>query len=66
MSNGALPYDPAYAATIEAVDRNVGRIVDALAKLGLADDTLLAVGRWCWAVGEHTDEHGIKIIYKAA
>lgn len=30
----------------------------------LADDTLLAVGRWCWAVGEHTDEHGIKIIYK--
>ena len=32
----------------------------------LADDTLLAVGRWCWAVGEHTDEHGIKIIYKAA
>jgi hypothetical protein len=29
----------------------------------LADDTLLAVGRWCWAVGEHTDEHGVKIIY---
>jgi len=31
----------------------------------LADDTLLAVGRWCWAVGEHTDEHGNKIIYRA-
>jgi hypothetical protein len=29
----------------------------------LADDTLLAVGRWAWAVGEHTDEHGVKIIY---
>lgn len=29
----------------------------------VADDTLLAVGRWCWAVGEHTDEHGCKIIY---
>ena len=33
--------DPAYAATIEAVDRNVGRIVDAVSKLGLADHTLL-------------------------
>lgn len=31
----------------------------------LGDDTLMGVGRWCWAVGEHTDEHGIKIIYKA-
>lgn len=30
----------------------------------LADDTLMGVGRWCWAVGEHTDEHGIKLIYK--
>lgn len=30
----------------------------------LADDSLLAVGRWCWAVGEHTDEHGVKLIYK--
>lgn len=30
----------------------------------LADDTLMGIGRWCWAVGEHTDEHGIKIIYK--
>ena len=33
--------DPAYAATIEAVDRNVGRIVATLAKLGIADDTLI-------------------------
>ena len=32
----------------------------------LADDSLLGVGRWCWAVGEHTDEHGVKMIYKAA
>lgn len=29
----------------------------------LSTDSLLAVGRWCWAVGEHTDEHGVKIIY---
>ncbi len=31
--------DPAYAATIEAVDQNVGRLVAGLGKLGLADDT---------------------------
>ena len=31
--------DPAYAATIEAVDQNVGRIVAGLHKLALADDT---------------------------
>jgi hypothetical protein len=30
----------------------------------LADDSLLAVGRWCWSVAEHTDEHGVKIIYE--
>lgn len=33
--------DPAYAATIEAVDRNVGRIVDRLGALGLTDDTVV-------------------------
>jgi arylsulfatase A-like enzyme len=33
--------DPAQAATIEAVDRNVGRIVERLATLGLTDDTLV-------------------------
>ncbi|MFO0914878.1 MAG: sulfatase [Pirellulales bacterium] len=33
--------DPAYAATIEAVDQNVGRIVDALARLKLTDQTLI-------------------------
>jgi arylsulfatase A-like enzyme len=33
--------DPAYAATIEAVDANVGRIVAAIGKFGLTDDTLL-------------------------
>ena len=32
-------------------------------KYDLGDDTLVAIGRWCWAVGEHTDEHGCKIIY---
>jgi arylsulfatase A len=32
---------PAQAATIEAVDRNVGRIVERLARLGIADDTLV-------------------------
>ncbi len=31
--------DPAYAATIEAVDHNVGRIVETLAKLKLTDNT---------------------------
>jgi arylsulfatase A len=33
--------DPAYAATIEAVDQNVGRIVDQLEKLKLTDDTVI-------------------------
>lgn len=33
--------DPAYAATIEAVDQNVGRIVDKLAELDLTGDTVL-------------------------
>lgn len=26
-------------------------------------DTLKAIGRWCHASGEHTNEHGVKIIY---
>ncbi|MFM7411750.1 MAG: sulfatase [Planctomycetota bacterium] len=33
--------DAAQAATIEAVDRNVGRIVERLERLGIADDTLV-------------------------
>ena len=33
--------DPAHAATVEAVDRNVGRIVGHLEKLGLSDDTVV-------------------------
>jgi arylsulfatase A len=33
--------DPAYAATIEAVDQSVGRIVAGLDQLGLADDTVI-------------------------
>lgn len=33
--------DPAYAATIEAVDQNVGRIVELLAKLKLTDSTYI-------------------------
>lgn len=33
--------DPAYAATIEAVDHNVGRIMETLAKLKLSDDTVV-------------------------
>lgn len=32
---------PAYAAMVESVDRNVGRIRDAIEQLGLADDTTL-------------------------
>lgn len=27
------------------------------------DDSLVAIGRWCYALAEHTDEHGCKIIY---
>lgn len=30
-----------YAATVEAVNQNVGRIVDALERLGLDDDTIV-------------------------
>lgn len=33
--------DPAHAATIEVVDRNVGRLVAELDRLGLADETVL-------------------------
>lgn len=40
-SGGDSRDDPAYAATVEAVDQNVGRIVTHLEQLGLADNTLL-------------------------
>lgn len=33
--------DPAYAATVEAVDHNVGRVVDALTKLNLTENTVI-------------------------
>ena len=33
--------DPAHAATVEAVDQNVGRIIAALDRLKLADDTIV-------------------------
>lgn len=33
--------DPACAATVEAVDHNVGRIIDTLTKLKLLDDTVI-------------------------
>lgn len=33
--------DPAYAATIEAVDQNVGRLMETLAKLKLVDNTVV-------------------------
>lgn len=46
-----------FAEMVERYEPSLGFQYD------LADDTLLAVGRWCWAVGEHTDEHGCKIIY---
>lgn len=29
----------------------------------IEDDKLSIIGRWCWTVGEHTDEHICKIIY---
>ncbi|GDY10699.1 aryl-sulfate sulfohydrolase [Planctomycetia bacterium] len=37
--NNSRRDDPAYAATIEAVDHNVGRIVESLVKLKLTDNT---------------------------
>jgi arylsulfatase A-like enzyme len=46
--------DPAQAATIEAVDRNVGRIVERLAKLGLADDTLVIFTSDNGGTSQHT------------
>ncbi len=33
--------DPAYAAMIENLDINIGRLLDGLAQLGLADDTII-------------------------
>lgn len=38
-NNGGRRDDPAYAATIEAVDQNVGRLVETLARLKLTDNT---------------------------
>jgi hypothetical protein len=46
-----------FAEMVERYEPSLGFQYD------LADDTLLAVGRWCWSVAEHTDEHGCKIIY---
>lgn len=46
-----------FAEMVERYEPSLGFQYD------LADDTLLAVGRWAYAVGEHTDEHGCKIIY---
>jgi len=40
-ANGDHSDDAAHAATIEAVDQNVGRIVARLAQLGLTDDTVV-------------------------
>ena len=33
--------DPTYAAMVEALDRNVGRVLDALERTGVADDTVV-------------------------
>ncbi len=38
---GAIDMDPEYAAMVETVDANVGRIVDSLRALGIADETLI-------------------------
>jgi hypothetical protein len=46
-----------FAEMVERFEPSLGFQYD------LADDTLLAVGRWCYAVAEHTDEHGCRIIY---
>lgn len=39
----AVPRNAAYAAIIERFDRHVGQVVDTLARLGLAESTLLIV-----------------------
>jgi len=41
QSRGDGSDDPDYAATVEAVDQSVGRIMATLDKLGLADDTVV-------------------------
>jgi arylsulfatase A-like enzyme len=48
-------YSALYQAAIFDVDRQIGRIVDALAEAGLADDTVVAL---CSDHGEEFGEHG--------
>lgn len=48
-----------FAEMVERYEPSLGFSYD------LSDDTLLAVGRWCWGLGEHTDEHGVRLIYRA-
>lgn len=40
-SDGNVDFDPAYAATIEAVDQNVGRLVKTLDRLKLTENTVI-------------------------
>jgi hypothetical protein len=48
-----------FAEMVERYEPSLGFSYD------LSDDTLLAVGRWCWGLAEHTDEHGVRLIYRA-
>lgn len=41
LPDGALPVRADYAAMVETLDHEVGRVLEALDRLGLADDTLL-------------------------
>ncbi len=41
LTRRILQSDPAYAAMVEKMDTNVGRLLDALADAGLTDDTLV-------------------------
>lgn len=51
---GALHDDPAYAAMVAAVDENVGRLLDALERFGLEDDTLVLLTSDNGGFGRHT------------
>ncbi|MCP4645056.1 MAG: sulfatase [bacterium] len=41
LDGTGTPIDPAYAAMVDNTDTNVGRVLDALDRLGLTDDTVV-------------------------
>jgi hypothetical protein len=47
-----------FAEFTEGYDLEVGMRYD------LESDMVIAIGRWSWTVIEHTDEHGVGLVYK--